>query len=115
MHVRIRRAAPQRDARPVVQWAERPITFQAALPSAALSILVAIAAAAPDRPDTLLLYRSRGPDPLRRLFHLRFPAFQDAYEQRYAVAFGRFRLPLIVHAASAFRLCGDWSQGIAYR
>jgi hypothetical protein len=25
---------------------------------------------------------------------------------------GKFRLPLILRAASAFRLCGDWSQGI---
>jgi MoaA/NifB/PqqE/SkfB family radical SAM enzyme len=35
------------------------------------------------------------------------------YEQRYACAFGRFRLPLITRAASVFRLCGDWSRGIA--
>jgi len=59
------------------------------------------------------MYRPRGTDPLRRLFRRRFPAFQDAYEQRYAATFGRFRLPLITRAAAAFRLCGDWSQGIA--
>jgi predicted RNA-binding Zn-ribbon protein involved in translation (DUF1610 family) len=47
------------------------------------------------------------------LFCRRFPAIQDTYEQRYAVTFGKFRLPLITRAASAFRLCGDWSQGIA--
>jgi len=58
-------------------------------------------------------YRPRGPDPLRTLFRQRFPAFQAAYEQRYAAFFGKFRLPLISRAASAFRLCGDWSQGIA--
>jgi hypothetical protein len=38
-----------------------------------------------------------------------FPA--SSYEQRYAAFFGKFRLPLISRAASAFRLCGDWSQG----
>jgi hypothetical protein len=74
---------------------------------------VATADAAPAQPSALTRYRPRGPDPLRRLFRLRFPEFQAAYEQRYAPTFGRFRLPLIVRAASAFRLCGDWSQGIA--
>ena len=73
---------------------------------------MATVAAAPDRPDTRPLYQPRGPDPLRRLFR-RFSEFQAAYEQRYAPTFGRFHLPLIVRAASAFRLCGDWSQGIA--
>ena len=58
-------------------------------------------------------YRPRGPDPLRTLFRQRFSAFQASYEQRYAAFFGKFRLPLISRAASAFRLCGDWSQGIA--
>jgi hypothetical protein len=58
-------------------------------------------------------YRPHGPDPLRTLFRQRFPAFQASYEQRYAAFFGKFRLPLISRAASAFRLCGDWSQGIA--
>jgi hypothetical protein len=55
----------------------------------------------------------RGPDPLRTLFRRRSPDFQAAYEQRYAATFGRFRLPLISRAASAFGLCGDWSRGIA--
>jgi hypothetical protein len=55
----------------------------------------------------------RGPDPLRTLFRRCFPDFQAAYEQRYAPTYGRFRLPLITRAASAFSLCGDWSQGIA--
>lgn len=59
------------------------------------------------------VYRPRYPDPLRRLFRQRFTAFQEIYEQRYACAFGRSRLPLITRAASAFRLCGDWSRGIA--
>jgi hypothetical protein len=59
------------------------------------------------------VYRPRGPDPLCRLFRQRFTAFQEIYEQRYACAFGRFRLPLITRAASVFRLCGDWSRGIA--
>ncbi|MBE3065366.1 MAG: hypothetical protein IMZ69_10170 [Spirochaetes bacterium] len=58
-------------------------------------------------------YSPRGLDPLRRLFCQRFPAFRAAYEKRYAAFFGSFRLPLIARAASAFRLCGDWSQGIA--
>jgi hypothetical protein len=31
-------------------------------------------------------------DPLRKLFRQRFPAFQAAYENRYASTFGRFRL-----------------------
>lgn len=68
---------------------------------------------APARSGIRPLYRPRGPDPLRRLFRLRFPAFQAAYQQRYAATFGRFRLPLISRAASAFRLCGDWGQGVA--
>ena len=50
---------------------------------------------------------------MRKLFRRRFPEFQAAYEKRYATTFGRFRLPLIVRAASAFRVCGDWNQGIA--
>ncbi|MCX7037784.1 MAG: hypothetical protein NT005_01385 [Spirochaetes bacterium] len=58
-------------------------------------------------------YSPRGLDPLRRLFCQRFPAFRAAYEKRYAAFFGSFRPPLIARAASAFRLCGDWSQGIA--
>jgi hypothetical protein len=74
---------------------------------------VAFAAAAPVYSDSQSIYRPRGPDPLRTLFRRRFPDFQAAYEQRYAATYGRFRLPLITKAASAFRLCGDWSQGIA--
>ena len=66
----------------------------------------------PARSGVHSLYRPRGPDPLRKLFRLRFPASQAIYEQRYAAFFGKFRLPLILRAASAFRLCGDWSQGI---
>jgi hypothetical protein len=64
-------------------------------------------------PDLQPIYRPRGPDPLRTLFRRRFPDFQAAYEQRYASKYGRFRLPLITRAASSFRVCGDWSQGIA--
>jgi hypothetical protein len=59
------------------------------------------------------VYRPRGQNPLCRLFRQRFPAFKEIYEQRYARAFGKFRLPLITRAISAFRLCGDWTQGIA--
>jgi hypothetical protein len=70
-------------------------------------------AAVATRPGSQPLYRPRGSDPLRTLFRRRFSAFQDTYEQRYASKYGRFRLPLITRAASAFRLCGDWSQGIA--
>ena len=66
-------------------------------------------------------YRPRGPDPLRTLFRQRFSAFQASYEQRYAAFFGKFRLPLISRAASAFRplggalrrLCGDWYVGLS--
>ena len=71
------------------------------------------AAETPVLPSIRPEYRPRGPDPLRTLFRQRFPAFQASYEQRYAAFFGKFRLPLISRAASAFRLCGDWSQGIA--
>jgi hypothetical protein len=78
-----------------------------------LSLCVAPVAAAPARPNSQPIYRPRGPDPLQTLFRRRFPDFQAAYEQRYAAIFGRFRLPLITRAASAFGLCGDWSQGIA--
>lgn len=42
-----------------------------------------------------------------------FPDFQAAYEKRYAAKYGKYRLPLITRAASAFRVRGDWSQGIA--
>ena len=59
------------------------------------------------------IYRPHGPNPLRTLFRRRFPAFQNAYEHRYAATYGKFRLPLIARAASAVSLCGDWSQGIA--
>ena len=55
----------------------------------------------PARSDTRPVYHPRGPDPVRRLFLRRFPEFQAAYEQRYASMYGRFRLPLIVRAASA--------------
>ena len=58
-------------------------------------------------------YRPRQPGFLRNLFRQRFPDFQALYEERYASFYGKFRLPLIAHAASAFRLCGDWRQGIA--
>ena len=71
--------------------------------------MAAVATSAERQP----IYRPRGPDPLRTLFRRRFPDFQAAYEQRYAAKYGRFRLPLITRAASAFRVCGDWSQGIA--
>jgi hypothetical protein len=78
-------------------------------------------ATAPTLPGSQPIYRPRGPDPLRTLFRRRFSDFQAAYEQRYAATCGRFRLPLIARAASAFsplggalrRLCCDWSQGIA--
>jgi len=63
--------------------------------------------------DRQPIYRPRGPDPLRSLFRLRSPDFQATHEQRYAAKYGRFRLPLITKAASAFSLCGDWSQGVA--
>ena len=58
-------------------------------------------------------YRPRQPVLFRKLFRQRFPAFEVLYEERYASFFGKFRLPLIAHAASAFLLCGDWSEGIA--
>jgi hypothetical protein len=74
---------------------------------------VATAAAVPVQSGARTHYSPRGLDPLRRLFCQRFPAFQASYEKRYAAFFGTFRLPLIARAASAFRLCGDWSQGIA--
>jgi hypothetical protein len=61
------------------------------------------------RPD----YHPRQPGLLRMLFRQRFPAFEALYAERYAFFYGKFRLPLIARAASAFRLCGDWSQGIA--
>jgi len=69
--------------------------------------------AAPAQPGVRTHYRPRGPDPLCRLFRRRFAEFRAAYEQRYAATFGRFRVPLIVHAPSAFRVCGDWSQCVA--
>jgi hypothetical protein len=79
---------------------------------------VAPVAAAPARPNSQPIYRPRGPDPLRTLFRRRFPDFQDAYEQRYASKYGRFRLPIITRAASAFsplgwalrRLCPSCAQ-----
>ena len=45
---------------------------------------MATAVAAHANSGARTLYRPRGPDPLRKLFRQRFPAFQAAYEQRYA-------------------------------
>jgi hypothetical protein len=64
-------------------------------------------------PSTRQDYRPRQPGCLRKLFRQCFPAFESLYEERYASFYGKFRLPLIAHAASAFSLCGDWNQGIA--
>jgi hypothetical protein len=58
-------------------------------------------------------YRPRAPDGIQRLFRERFPAFETAWEERYAAACGKYRLPLIQRAAEAYRLCGDWQEGIA--
>jgi hypothetical protein len=89
------------------------VRCKAAVTEPASSLCVALVAAVPARSCSQPIYRPRGPDPLRILFRRRFPDFQAAYEQRYAVTYGRFRLPLITRAASVFSLCGDWSQGIA--
>jgi hypothetical protein len=70
---------------------------------------VATAAAAPAQSGARTLYPSRGPDPLCKLFLQRFPTFLAAHEQRYAAFFGKFRLPLICRAASAFR-CTSCAQ-----
>jgi hypothetical protein len=48
-----------------------------------------------------------------RIFRERFRAFESAYEEHYAATCGTYRLPLIQRAVQAFRLCGDWKQGIA--
>jgi hypothetical protein len=57
-------------------------------------------------------YRPRAPDGIQRLFRERFPAFEALYDEHYAASCGKFRLPLIQWAA-AYRLCGDWQEGIA--
>ena len=56
---------------------------------------MASVAAVAKRSGSQPIYRPHGPDPLGTLFRRRFPAFQDAYEQRYAAICGRFRLPSI--------------------
>jgi hypothetical protein len=58
-------------------------------------------------------YRPRAPNVIQRLFRERFAAFELAYEERYAAFCGKFRLLLIQRAAQAFRVCGDWHEGIA--
>jgi hypothetical protein len=58
-------------------------------------------------------YRPREPDILQRLFRKSFPAFTAFYKKQYIASCGRYRLPLIQQAADAFRVCGDWKQGIA--
>jgi hypothetical protein len=73
----------------------------------------ATAAATPAQSDAKALYRPRGLDLLRKLLRQRIPAFEAAHEQRYAAFFGKFRLPLIPRAVSAFRPFGDRSQDIA--
>jgi hypothetical protein len=60
--------------------------------------------------------RYRGPDLRKighRLLHLEKGSGISLTDAIARDGFGRFRLPLITRAASAFRLCGDWSQGIA--
>jgi len=66
-------------------------------------------ASAPAKP----IYQPHGRSDLQRLFHERFTAFENAYEEKYAADFGRFRLPLISASAKAFDACGDWENGIA--
>ena len=46
-------------------------------------------------------------------FQNRFARFGEVYEEQYAVEYGRYRMPVIQRAAEAFRLCGDWQEGIA--
>jgi hypothetical protein len=58
-------------------------------------------------------YRPRGTNILQRLFRERFSAFASLYDEKYSSEYGKFRLPLIERAVEAFRLCGDWRQGIA--
>ncbi len=43
----------------------------------------------------------------------RYPTFENAYAEKFAAEFGRFRLPLISGTAAAFDACGDWGIGIA--
>jgi len=63
---------------------------------------VATAAATPAQSSARTLYRPRGPDPLRKLFRQRFPAFQAAYEQRYDL----FR----PFSCKSFFLCSSCAQ-----
>ena len=103
-------AAPRSEARREDLRPENPSSRSA---HSHVPLHVATADVAPVQPGARPLYRPRGPDPLRRLFRCRFPEFQAAYEQRSAPTISRSRLPLIARAASAFRVCGGWSQGIA--
>jgi len=58
-------------------------------------------------------YHPRAPNVIQRLFRERFSVFESACEQHYAASCGKYRLPLIQRAAQAFRVCGDWHEGIA--
>jgi len=52
------------------------------------------------------IYQPHGISDLQRLFHERFPALATAHEEEYSANFGRFRLPPISWAATAFDACG---------
>ncbi|MBN1523233.1 MAG: transposase zinc-binding domain-containing protein, partial [Spirochaetales bacterium] len=58
-------------------------------------------------------YHPRQQNIIQQLFRERFARFEAVYEEQYADNFGKYRLPVIQHAADAFKLCGDWQEGVA--
>ena len=58
-------------------------------------------------------YRPRQQNVIQRLFQNRFARFEAVFEEQYAGTYGKHRLPVIQRAAEAFRLCGDWNEGVA--
>ncbi|MBN1523022.1 MAG: hypothetical protein JW904_00955 [Spirochaetales bacterium] len=58
-------------------------------------------------------YHPRQQNVIQWLFRNSYARFEAVYEELYAVEYGKFRLPVIQRAAEAFRLCGDWQEGVA--
>ena len=58
-------------------------------------------------------YRQRGISGVQHLFKKHFQRFSEQYEEKYAMAYGRFRIERITEVVEKFILCVDYSQGIA--
>ncbi len=60
-------------------------------------------------PDLPPPYSQRGTNILQTIFKEHFREFAESYEQKYAPAYGRFRIERITEVVENFISCGDYT------